>query len=27
LQDLDDANRIRLRNVFEHRPEAKPTGQ
>ena len=27
LQDLDDANRIRLRNVFEHRPEARPTGQ
>jgi hypothetical protein len=27
LQDLDDANRIRLRNVFEHRPDAGPTGQ
>jgi len=27
LQDLDDANRIRLRNVFEYRWEAGPTGQ
>jgi len=27
LQDLDDANRIRLRNVFEHRPEAGSPGQ
>jgi hypothetical protein len=27
LQDLDDANRIRLRNVFEHRPEAGLRGQ
>jgi hypothetical protein len=27
LQDLEDANRIRLRNVFEHRAEAGPTGQ
>jgi hypothetical protein len=27
LRDVDDANRIRLRNVFEHSTEVGPTGQ